>query len=126
MACGGERSRSACCCGRERARERERRQGTEEMEAEAVRDRVEVKASQRLHAASSTVHERHAASAVCHGGQQEREEATRAWARPRVLLRARVRGRAGLLWPAGRKGGGGPLRPKIPFSFINKFSDFLN
>jgi hypothetical protein len=41
------------------------------MEAEAVRDRVEVKVSRRLHTASSSADGRHAASAVCRGGQQQ-------------------------------------------------------
>jgi hypothetical protein len=35
-----------------------------------VRDRVEIKASRRLHAASSSAHGRHTASAVYRGGQQ--------------------------------------------------------
>jgi hypothetical protein len=32
----------------------------------------------------------------------------------------------GRLARAGQSGGGGPLKPKIPFSFIINFSDFLN
>jgi hypothetical protein len=37
------------------------------MKAEAVRDQVGVKASQRRRAASSPAHGRHAAGAACHG-----------------------------------------------------------
>jgi hypothetical protein len=116
MACGGERSRSACCCSREQSRERGGRQGTEEMEAEAVHDLVEIKASRRLHTVSSTMHEHHEASAVCRGGQR-RARASGRGRRPcghgprhSAAAGARAGEKTEPLWPAGRKGSGDLLR----------------
>jgi hypothetical protein len=121
------------CCGRERARDGGGKQGTEEMEAEAARDRVEIKASRRLHAASSTAHERHAASVVCRGGQQR----VRVSGRGRRLhgrgpghgaaVGARAGEKTGPLWP-GPKGKRRPATVRNDFSvFIsNKFSNKFN
>jgi hypothetical protein len=102
------------------------------MEAEAARDRVEIKASRRLHAASSTAQERHAASAVCRGGQQraserEREKVARAWAGPRRYCCAREgEDRAALA--SGPKGKRWPATVRNDFSIFisNKFSNKFN
>jgi hypothetical protein len=94
-------------------------------EAEAVRDRVEIKASRRLHAVSSTVHERHATSSVCRGGQQR----ARASGRGR-----RPRGHGpGHGAAAGTRGGedraalaSGPKGKRRPATVRNDFSIFIS
>jgi hypothetical protein len=55
-----------------------------------------------------------------------------AWARPRerrgtsARSAGEARGRPGRLQLLGQKGGGGPVKLRTPFSFINKFPDLLN